>query len=69
MDREDFINGIMVMWAAACLMAIFLAKPTPEPATEIKLIALCNGKLYGAIEEDQFPRNCAWVEPINFKEG
>lgn len=39
---------------------------TPTKAREIRLIGECNGKFYGAMEEDQFPAGCTWIEPIRF---
>lgn len=46
------------------LISALIAGPTP--AREIRLIGECDGKFYGAMEEDQFPAGCAWIEPIRF---
>lgn len=60
-------------WAAAvfvaCLYGLLVSqivKLVGYEATEIRLIGECDGKFYGAMEEDQFPAGCAWIEPIRF---
>jgi hypothetical protein len=52
----------------ACLYAalIHVAGPWTHDATEIRLIGECDGKFYGAMEEDEFPAGYAWIEPIRF---
>lgn len=48
-----------------CLISAVLSLPGSK-AREIRLIGECDGKFYGAMEEDQFPAGCAWIEPIRF---
>lgn len=38
--------------------------PTAQP---IRLIGMCNGQLLGAMEEDQFPAPCEWIEGVNMQ--
>lgn len=39
----------------------------PSLATPARLIGECNGQLFAAMEEDQFPSGCAWIEPIHYQ--
>lgn len=55
---------IITFAIAAGLALSFVLSPTK--AHEIRLIGECDGKFYGAMEEDQFPTGCAWIEPIRF---
>lgn len=58
-------KGEIIALAIAAGLALSLAL-SPTKAHEIRLIGECGGKFYGAMEEDQFPTGCAWIEPIRF---
>lgn len=36
-------------------------------AREVRLIGDCNGRIMAALEEDQFPAGCRWIEPIRME--
>lgn len=54
--------GSLIIYALAAALTFTQA----QQAHEIRLIGECDGKFYGAMEEDQFPTGCAWIEPIRF---
>ena len=53
------------MWSG--LMGLTLRTPYEAPATQIRLIGECDGKLLAAMEESAFPAGCAWIEPVRWE--
>lgn len=52
---------------APVIGAMALTEVNGLPATEVRLIGMCDGKLLAAKEEDNFPETgCAWIEPVRF---
>lgn len=51
--------GLWVAIVAACFTI-----PTEAPAVPVRLVGLCNGQLFAAMEESAFPAGCTLIEPI-----
>lgn len=54
---------ILLSLTALLAANLFPQKPT---AHEIRLIGMCHGKLLGAMNEDDFPYGCDWIEAVKY---
>lgn len=64
--KSMFLTTLALSFAAAIPYTAYksstLARPTP--AQHARLIGECDGVIYAGLEEDGFPENCTWIEPI-----
>lgn len=72
-NRKEVIGLMAAAFATGALStagaAIAFGKLAGYPAAEMRLIGRCDGRIMGAMEEDQFPASgCEWIEPIRYSE-
>lgn len=65
MSAVRFILFAFALSASGCAVGLLVSE---QHAHEARLIGLCSGRIYAAMEEDQFPSGCDWIEPIHFEE-
>jgi len=59
---------IPIVLCVAIVAAAVFAYRQEAPATEARLIGRCDGRIMAAMQEDQFPAGCDWIEPIRYSE-
>lgn len=57
-----------ILFIVTVLVFINNALGDEASAQPARLIGLCDGQVLAAMEEDQFPAGCDWIEPIHFQE-
>lgn len=65
-----WVDRLALAAAIITLLLLYarLAVDVQPKAQPIRLIGMCNGQLLGAMEEDQFPAPCEWIEGVRFEE-
>ena len=63
MRTPEYFAAALVM----CLIAAVASLPSKSSARPARLIGVCSGQMLAAMEEDEFPAGCDWIELINFE--
>lgn len=63
---KDVLGALFLFLLMASIWAVNWATTelSVHPSHPVRLIGLCDGVLHGAQQEDQFPKDCDWIEPL-----